>query len=118
MLRNASAAMAGMAHEYATFWSSSQNNTPKDSSSQQPRDATRKEKRIAITMFGLTTPGVNAAMEQLLKHKDEATGEALYNPIVFHATGSGGRSMERLIQEGVSFALTLFLFASDLVSNL
>lgn len=52
-------------------------------------------------MFGVTTPGVNLACEKLAKLKDPATGEALYEPVVFHCTGSGGRSMERFITEKV-----------------
>ena len=51
-----------------------------------------KKLRIAITMFGVTTLGVNAAMEYL-----SAEGHEVF---VFHATGTGGRAMERLIAEG------------------
>jgi len=47
---------------------------------------------IAATMFGVTTPCVTAARERL-----EAAG---YNVLVFHATGSGGRAMEGLIDDG------------------
>jgi len=47
---------------------------------------------IAATMFGVTTPCVTAAREQL-----EAAG---YDVVVFHATGSGGRAMEGLIDDG------------------
>lgn len=48
---------------------------------------------IAITMFGVTTPCVQTAREYL-----EARG---YETIVFHATGTGGRAMESLIEEGI-----------------
>lgn len=49
-----------------------------------------KEKRsIAITMFGVTTPAVDAAREYLEKNG--------YEVFVFHATGVGGRAMENLI---------------------
>jgi len=48
---------------------------------------------IGITMFGVTTPCVQAAREVL-----EDRG---YETIVFHATGTGGRAMENLIREGV-----------------
>lgn len=48
---------------------------------------------IGITMFGVTTPCVQAAREEL-----EDRG---YETIVFHATGTGGRAMESLIEEGV-----------------
>jgi uncharacterized protein (UPF0261 family) len=48
---------------------------------------------IGITMFGVTTPCVQAAREYL-----EERG---YETIVFHATGTGGRAMESLIEEGI-----------------
>ncbi|PSQ48893.1 hypothetical protein BRD19_05075 [Halobacteriales archaeon SW_7_65_23] len=48
---------------------------------------------IAITMFGVTTPCVQTAREYL-----EERG---YETIVFHATGTGGRAMESLIEEGI-----------------
>jgi uncharacterized protein (UPF0261 family) len=46
---------------------------------------------IAITMFGITTPGVLRLVERLEKMGFET--------IVFHATGSGGRAMEEMIEE-------------------
>lgn len=48
---------------------------------------------IGITMFGVTTPCVQTARALL-----EDRG---YETIVFHATGSGGRAMENLVEEGV-----------------
>ena len=50
--------------------------------------------RIGITMFGVTTPGVDAIRSLLTEKHD-------YEVLVFHATGSGGRAMERLCSEGV-----------------
>lgn len=50
------------------------------------------KKRIAATMYGLTTPAVTYAKEYLVRQG--------YEVIVFHATGSGGRAMEELIREG------------------
>jgi uncharacterized protein (UPF0261 family) len=47
---------------------------------------------IGATMFGVTTPCVTSAREYL-----EAQG---YEVVVFHATGSGGRSMEGLTASG------------------
>lgn len=47
---------------------------------------------IAATMFGVTTPCVTAARKRL-----EAAGNDV---LVFHATGSGGRAMEGLIDDG------------------
>jgi uncharacterized protein (UPF0261 family) len=48
---------------------------------------------IAASMWGVTTPCVNAARERL-----EALG---YDVLVFHQTGSGGRSMEELVRAGL-----------------
>jgi uncharacterized protein (UPF0261 family) len=47
---------------------------------------------VAATMFGVTTPCVTRVRERL-----EAAG---YEVLVFHATGSGGRAMEALIDAG------------------
>lgn len=47
---------------------------------------------VAATMFGVTTPCVTAVREAL-----EGAG---YDVLVFHATGSGGRAMEGLIDDG------------------
>lgn len=54
--------------------------------------AQEKKPLVAATMFGVTTPCVDAAREFL-----EEKG---YEVLVFHATGTGGRVMERLIEEG------------------
>lgn len=48
---------------------------------------------IGMTMFGVTTPCVQTAREIL-----EDRG---YETITFHATGTGGKAMESLIEEGV-----------------
>lgn len=48
---------------------------------------------IAVTMFGNTTRAVNQAKPIL-----EAAG---YEVLVFHATGTGGRTMESLIADGL-----------------
>ncbi|MCY4673094.1 MAG: Tm-1-like ATP-binding domain-containing protein [Bacteroidetes bacterium] len=47
---------------------------------------------IAATMFGVTTPCVTRLREHL-----ERSG---FEVVVFHATGSGGRAMEKLIADG------------------
>ncbi|MCE0763606.1 Tm-1-like ATP-binding domain-containing protein [Pseudonocardia kujensis] len=47
---------------------------------------------VAASMFGVTTPCVTRALEQL----ERAGCEVL----VFHATGAGGRTMARLVAEG------------------
>ncbi|KAG7004503.1 U1 small nuclear ribonucleoprotein [Physcia stellaris] len=50
-------------------------------------------KRVGITMFGVTTPCVDA----MRRHLTEKYHCEVY---VFHATGHGGRAMERLITSG------------------
>jgi len=75
ILTNAAAAAAAMAKASAEF-------TP----------ATSSKPMIGATMFGVTTPCVTTARERL-----EDLG---YEVLVFHATGTGGQSMERLIQDG------------------
>jgi uncharacterized protein (UPF0261 family)/ABC-type branched-subunit amino acid transport system ATPase component len=47
---------------------------------------------IGLSMFGVTTPCVQAVAKQL---------EEQYDCIVFHATGTGGQSMEKLIESGL-----------------
>ncbi|CAH9088685.1 unnamed protein product [Cuscuta epithymum] len=47
---------------------------------------------VGITMFGVTTPCVNAVKERLSKEGFET--------LVFHATGVGGRAMEELVKGG------------------
>jgi uncharacterized protein (UPF0261 family) len=47
---------------------------------------------VGLTMFGVTTPCVQAVVRQL---------ESRYDCLVFHATGTGGRSMERLADSGL-----------------
>lgn len=56
-----------------------------------PEDAEDKP-LVAATMFGVTTPCVNRVRELL-----EEQG---FEVVVFHATGTGGRSMEGLIEDG------------------
>lgn len=47
---------------------------------------------IALSMFGVTTPLVLSLVDQL---------EAEFDPLVFHATGTGGQSMEKLVDSGM-----------------
>src|SRR5690606_13665338 len=47
---------------------------------------------VAATMFGVTTPCVTRAREEL-----ERAG---YEVLVFHAVGTGGRTMEELVRAG------------------
>ncbi|KAL4802535.1 hypothetical protein BDV18DRAFT_146905 [Aspergillus unguis] len=52
-----------------------------------------KKTRVGITMFGVTTPSVDA----IRKHLETNYNVEVY---VFHATGHGGKAMERLVSEG------------------
>lgn len=51
-----------------------------------------KKPLLAATMFGVTTPCVDDARKYLEKRG--------YEVLIFHATGTGGRSMESLIEGG------------------
>jgi uncharacterized protein (UPF0261 family) len=67
---------------------------------------------VAATMFGVTTPAVTAAREEL-----ERRG---YEVLVFHATGTGGRTMESLVESGLVAGvldLTTTELADDLVGG-
>ena len=67
---------------------------------------------IGATMFGVTTPCVTRARERL-----EELG---YEVLVFHATGTGGRSMEALMKGGfitASLDVTTTELADELVGG-
>jgi uncharacterized protein (UPF0261 family) len=72
ILRNAAHAIAGMA--------------------KAPAASTEGKPALGFTMFGVTTPCVTAMVERL-------RGD--YDCMVFHATGTGGRSMEKLADSGL-----------------
>ncbi|PVH47799.1 hypothetical protein PAHAL_4G154500 [Panicum hallii] len=55
-------------------------------------DETATKPTIGITMFGVTTPCVNAVKDRLNKEG--------YETLVFHATGVGGKAMEELVRGG------------------
>jgi len=59
----------------------------------EPPAATDEKPIIAATMFGNTTDCVNMCAEAL-----SAKG---YEILIFHATGTGGRTMESLVAEGL-----------------
>lgn len=64
---------------------------------------------VGATMFGVTTPGVEAARARL-----EELG---YEVLVFHATGAGGASMEGLVESGL-LAGVLDLTTTELADEL
>ncbi|KUL96705.1 ABC transporter permease [Bosea sp. WAO] len=57
-----------------------------------PRRAEAEKPLVGLTMFGVTTPCVQKVAKLL---------EAEWEPLVFHATGTGGRSMEKLVDSGL-----------------
>ncbi len=78
----------------------------------KPASALDDKPVIAATMFGVTTPCVTAARRVL-----EERG---YEVLVFHATGTGGRAMERLIEDEAIQAvldLTTTELADELVGG-
>lgn len=72
VLHNAAQAIAGMA--------------------MHPAPATEGKPSLGLTMFGVTTPCVMAIADRL---------RDAYDCMVFHATGTGGRSMEKLADSGM-----------------
>jgi uncharacterized protein (UPF0261 family) len=93
ILANAAAAMAGMA-------------------AAEPPAAAGEGPLVGATMFGVTTPCVTTARERL-----EELG---YEVLVFHATGTGGQSMEALMRGGfitASLDITTTELADDLVGG-
>jgi uncharacterized protein (UPF0261 family)/ABC-type branched-subunit amino acid transport system ATPase component len=54
--------------------------------------STQSKPAIGLTMFGVTTPCVQGVTKQL---------EERYDCLVFHATGIGGQSMEKLVDSGL-----------------
>ena len=61
-----------------------------------PVSAADDRPAIGLTMFGVTTPCVQAVVAAL---------EAGYDCLVFHATGIGGQSMEKLVDSGLISAV-------------
>ncbi|MFB4294182.1 Tm-1-like ATP-binding domain-containing protein [Nonomuraea sp. ATR24] len=95
ILGNAAAAASGMALAYRE---------------QRPEASDRP--LVGATMFGVTTPAVDAARDRL-----EELG---YEVLVFHATGAGGRAMEGLAASGMLAGvldLTTTELADDLVGG-
>jgi len=93
ILRNAAAAAAGMAK------------------SQGPQ-AEAEKPLVGASMFGVTTPSVTEARKRL-----EELG---YEVLVFHATGTGGQSMEALMRSGfitASLDITTTELADELVGG-
>jgi uncharacterized protein (UPF0261 family) len=87
ILGNAAAAISGMALSYTLR--------------RESQPASLAKKRVGITMFGVTTP----AVDTIRKHLESNYDIECY---VFHATGHGGKAMERLVrEEGLDAVLDL-----------
>src|SRR5271170_683437 len=82
VLANGAAAMVGMVKARAA-------NTERD---RRPAGRGGVKPAIGLTMFGVTTPCVDAIVDAL---------EDDFECLVFHATGVGGQSMEKLVDSGV-----------------
>ena len=83
ILSNAASAISAMTVSYAKAL--------------EPTSPGAAGKRIGISMFGVTTPCVDHIRKMLATTPHGMAGYEVY---VFHATGSGGRAMERLVDEG------------------
>jgi len=86
VLANGAAAMVGMVKARAA--GGERERTPSRRASDKPA--------IGLTMFGVTTPCVDAVVEAL---------EDDFECLVFHATGVGGQSMEKLVDSGALSAV-------------
>src|SRR5262245_27291358 len=81
VLANGAAAIVGMVKARAESEERHRSAAPRDES----------KLAIGLTMFGVTTPCVNAVVDAL---------EEDFECLVFHATGVGGQSMEKLVDSG------------------
>ncbi|GHH82246.1 hypothetical protein GCM10018793_41600 [Streptomyces sulfonofaciens] len=91
---NAAAAIAAMAAEHEA---------------RRTAPACERRPLVGLSMFGLTTPAVDEARAELV-----SLG---YEPLVFHATGAGGRALEKLARDG-RLAGVLDLTTTELADDL
>jgi uncharacterized protein (UPF0261 family) len=89
ILANAAAAMAGMVQKQGP----GVRGQGSDRAVGQQSGGTDDKRLVTATMFGVTTPCVEASRKQV-----EAAG---YEVLVFHATGTGGRTMEAMVRDGL-----------------
>src|SRR5699024_9003951 len=81
---------------------------PEAEGGRQPPEAEHRP-LVGLSMFGLTTPAVDEARAELT--------ELGYEALVFHATGAGGRAMEKLATDG-RLAGVLDLTTTELADDL
>ncbi|KAK8169971.1 hypothetical protein IWX90DRAFT_414344 [Phyllosticta citrichinensis] len=89
ILSNTAGAIFGMASAYERMLQE------KRDMSRETSGTSRKKVRVGITMFGVTTKSVDEIRAHLTANRDID-----FEVFVFHATGHGGRAMERLVEEG------------------
>ncbi len=112
VLGNAAAAIAGMACAYADRIGAEGSRAGSAGSQSAGTNPADERPLVAASMFGVTTPAVEAARARL-----EELG---YEVLVFHATGSGGRAIEKLASSGLLAGvldLTTTELADDLVGG-
>lgn len=90
ILSNAAGAIVGMASAHERMLQEKKRET-----SRGTNGTSRKKIRVGITMFGVTTKSVDEIRAHLTANRDID-----FEVFVFHATGHGGRAMERLVDEG------------------
>ena len=101
VLDNAAGAVVGMAAAYrqrlAETGKASDDERSEMVADRRDGSVEKKKKKeklhVGVTMFGVTTPCVDTIRHHLTKQHN-------YEIYVFHATGHGGRAMERLIASG------------------
>jgi uncharacterized protein (UPF0261 family)/ABC-type branched-subunit amino acid transport system ATPase component len=89
VLANGAAAIVGMVKARASSAGAERDNSP-------ARRGTSGKPAVGLTMFGVTTPCVDAVVDAL---------EDDFECLVFHATGVGGQSMEKLVDSGTISAV-------------
>jgi uncharacterized protein (UPF0261 family) len=107
ILTNAANAMIGMILRR-------EDSTEEEDRGRKTEDRKKEEESlVAATMFGVTTPCVETARVDIEK--------AGYEVLVFHATGTGGRTMEAMIRDGLItgvFDITTTELADELVGGI
>ncbi|MDN4639982.1 Tm-1-like ATP-binding domain-containing protein [Agreia sp. PsM10] len=110
VLGNAAAAAAGMATAYARRGGASTGSASGGGASTGSASGEGAERPlIGASMFGVTTPAVDAARDRL--------DELGYEVLVFHATGSGGKALEALARSNM-LAGVLDLTTTELADEL
>ncbi|EGO52092.1 hypothetical protein NEUTE1DRAFT_149695 [Neurospora tetrasperma FGSC 2508] len=113
VLGNAAGAVVGMANAY--YERSTRRIREGEDIEAKKEKKKKKAKVVGITMFGVTTPSVDAIRQYL-----ESKYPGVIETMVFHATGHGGKAMERLVRAGELDAvidLTTTELADELVGG-